>query len=74
MIYQALTYIKYFTLLFIKRLKIEYLFWGQFKLQKGSNFTCNIQVFFSKENYKDIYNYEHRKQYIAELLEKIFER
>lgn len=29
-------------------------------------------VFFSKENYKEIYNYEHKKQYMPELFEKIF--
>lgn len=29
-------------------------------------------VFFSKENYKDIYNFEHKKEYIPELWEKIF--
>lgn len=30
-------------------------------------------VFFNKDNYKEIYNYEQKKQYIPELLEKIFE-
>lgn len=44
-----------------------------FEKQSHDNEVKNL-VFFSKENYKDIYNYEHRKQYIAELLEKIFER
>lgn len=29
-------------------------------------------VFFSKENYKEIYNYEHKKQYMPVLFEKIF--
>ena len=31
-------------------------------------------VFFSKENYKEIYNYEHKKQYMPELFEEIFHR
>ena len=29
-------------------------------------------VFFSKENYKEIYNYKHKKTYMPELFEKIF--
>lgn len=29
-------------------------------------------VFFSKENYKDIYEYKHKKQYLPELFELIF--
>lgn len=32
----------------------------------------NNLVFFSKENYKEIYNYEHKKQYLSELFEMIF--
>ncbi len=34
----------------------------------------NSLVFFSKENYKDIYNFEHKKEYMPELWEKIFEK
>ncbi len=34
----------------------------------------NSLVFFSKENYKDIYNFEQKKEYMPELWEKIFEK
>lgn len=32
----------------------------------------NSLVFFSKENYREINNYEHKKQYLTELFEMIF--
>ena len=43
-----------------------------FQNSKHDNEIKNL-VFFSKENYKDVYNFEHRKEYIPELLEKVFE-
>ena len=42
-----------------------------FENSKHDNEIKNL-VFFSKGNYKDIYNFEHKKEYMPELWEKIF--
>ena len=43
-----------------------------FKTTNHDNETSRL-IYFNKENYKDIYNYKQKKQYIPELWEKIFE-
>ena len=44
----------------------------QFKTNTHDNETSRL-IFFNKDNYKDIYNYKQKKQYIPELWERIFE-
>lgn len=43
----------------------------QFKTNTHDNETSRL-IFFNKDNYKGIYNYKQKKQYIPELWEKIF--
>ena len=44
----------------------------QFKTNTHDNETSRL-IFFNKDNYKEIYKYKQKKQYIPELWERIFE-
>ena len=43
----------------------------QFKTNTHDNETSRL-IFFNKDNYREIYNYKQKKQYIPELWERIF--